>query len=221
MAFLSRQSKLATVFILSAFAAAETAGAFPIPAQKTPVQFETAKEQIQLVRRGRGKAGNRGRLGKYRKARAQARLIRRLKMREARRYRMAAKRSKSRRVRVNVVAANEMAAAVIFGSAMWNTRATKPPADVPQTRKGLEFDAASKDIENYPDALRRSQGIHRRESVDCNRAASIVTGYGFSDLVPRTCEGKELVFEGVRDTQLYVVKVSPIDGELLHVSKFR
>ena len=57
--------------------------------------------------------------------------------------------------------------------------------------------------------------------LSCNKAKSIVSGFGFSDVTPRTCTGNVYDFKAKRDGKPYSIKVSSLSGELKAVKKIK
>lgn len=56
-------------------------------------------------------------------------------------------------------------------------------------------------------------------AVSCNKAGEIVSGYGFGNVKPVTCEGKIFGFSALRDGKTYRVQVSAATGEITEVRK--
>ena len=56
-------------------------------------------------------------------------------------------------------------------------------------------------------------------AVSCDKAASIITGYGFSDVKPADCQGQVYAFNAARDGKAYAIKLNSISGELTEVKK--
>ncbi len=56
-------------------------------------------------------------------------------------------------------------------------------------------------------------------TVSCDRAAQIVSGYGFAGVKPKTCTGKIFVFSATRSGKSYDVFVSSGNGELTEVKR--
>lgn len=55
--------------------------------------------------------------------------------------------------------------------------------------------------------------------IDCGEAASILGGYGFSDVRPTQCEGDQYLYEAKRDGDRFSVSLNAKDGELAKVAK--
>ena len=56
-------------------------------------------------------------------------------------------------------------------------------------------------------------------SVSCDKAKSIVTGYGFSDIQTQSCSGSVYSFAATRGGKSFSVKVSALNGELTEVKR--
>lgn len=56
-------------------------------------------------------------------------------------------------------------------------------------------------------------------AVTCEKATSIVSGYGFSTVEATQCAGSTYEFKAVRDGKNFVIKVSSASGELTEVKK--
>ena len=57
--------------------------------------------------------------------------------------------------------------------------------------------------------------------LSCDKAKTIVSDFGFSDITPRTCTGTVYDFNAKRDGKPYSVKVSSLSGELKGVKKIK
>ena len=55
--------------------------------------------------------------------------------------------------------------------------------------------------------------------VSCNKAETIVSGYGFTNVKPTTCAGQIFAFNATRSGKAYVIKLSSASGELTEVKK--
>jgi hypothetical protein len=56
-------------------------------------------------------------------------------------------------------------------------------------------------------------------NVSCDKAKSIISGYGFGDVQTRSCEGKTYSFAAKRGGKSFSVKVSSLNGELTEVKR--
>ena len=67
----------------------------------------------------------------------------------------------------------------------------------------------------------RSKPRLAANQLSCNKAKSIVSGFGFSDITPRICTGNVYDFNAKRDGKPYSIKVSSLSGELKDVKKIK
>jgi hypothetical protein len=56
-------------------------------------------------------------------------------------------------------------------------------------------------------------------AVNCGKAESIITGYGFSGVKPQSCTGKVYAFNATRGGRNFAIKLDPATGELTEVKK--
>ena len=57
------------------------------------------------------------------------------------------------------------------------------------------------------------------KSVDCSKGASIVAGFGFSDVTTKSCTGPTLTYTATRSSKNFEIQVSAGSGELIAVKK--
>jgi hypothetical protein len=55
--------------------------------------------------------------------------------------------------------------------------------------------------------------------LSCDKASSIVSGYGFSAVKAQSCSGKTYAFNATRDGRPFAIKVDAANGELTEVKK--
>ncbi len=55
--------------------------------------------------------------------------------------------------------------------------------------------------------------------LSCEKATSVVSGYGFSSVTPSSCKGKVYAFSAVRDGKSFAIKLDSASGELTEVKK--
>ena len=55
--------------------------------------------------------------------------------------------------------------------------------------------------------------------LSCNKAAGIVSGYGFDAVKPTDCKGESYAFKATRDGKSFAVTLSSVNGELIKVKK--
>lgn len=57
--------------------------------------------------------------------------------------------------------------------------------------------------------------------MSCDKAGSIVSGYGFSSVNPTSCKGKVYAFNATRDGKSFTIKLDAASGELTEVKKLQ
>lgn len=67
-------------------------------------------------------------------------------------------------------------------------------------------------------ALRKSAPA-AASALSCEKATSVVTGYGFSSVTPSSCNGKVYAFNATRDGKSFAIKLDAASGELTEVKK--
>lgn len=55
--------------------------------------------------------------------------------------------------------------------------------------------------------------------LSCEKAASVISGYGFSEVAPSSCAGKVYAFNAKRGEKSFAIKLDPSSGELTEVKK--
>lgn len=55
--------------------------------------------------------------------------------------------------------------------------------------------------------------------LSCEKATSVVSGYGFSNVTPSSCKGKVYAFNAQRDGKSFAIKLDSASGELTDVKK--
>ena len=95
-----------------------------------------------------------------------------------------------------------------------------PPGRNSVSRKSTQVAVASPESAGVPKrkAAQKRQASTSK-SLSCDRAASVVSGYAFTDVKPVTCSGAKYRFQAMRGSQPYSVTVSAVDGTLLDVTK--
>lgn len=68
-------------------------------------------------------------------------------------------------------------------------------------------------------AAQKKPAPAKSAGLSCEKAGSVVTGYGFSSVTPASCEGKVYAFNATRDGKAFTVKLDPSSGELTEVKK--
>ncbi|MFL5260495.1 MAG: hypothetical protein ACJ8AS_12140 [Hyphomicrobiales bacterium] len=66
----------------------------------------------------------------------------------------------------------------------------------------------------------KTQTIRKQSGpVSCDKAKKIVSDYGFTQVEPKSCEGKVYAFSARRDGKPFSIKMSAASGELTEVKK--
>jgi hypothetical protein len=65
----------------------------------------------------------------------------------------------------------------------------------------------------------KKKDLPKAAGVTCEKGARIVSGYGFSDVKPKSCDGKTYSFTGIRSGKNYEITLSPANGELTEVKR--
>jgi hypothetical protein len=97
-------------------------------------------------------------------------------------------------------------------------KATKEKAQKPDKKKTAAKpakQAPKKDIS----AVQKKVPAAKSAALSCEKAGSVVTGYGFSSVTPSSCEGKVYAFNAQRDGKSFAIKLDPASGELTEVKK--
>lgn len=55
--------------------------------------------------------------------------------------------------------------------------------------------------------------------MSCEKAGSVITGYGFTSVTPASCSGNLYAFNAKRDGKSFAIKLNPANGELTDVKK--
>ncbi len=90
-------------------------------------------------------------------------------------------------------------------------------AGAPATATQKAAGAAKSDIE--PTTSGGQPPAAKSAAVGCDKAGSIISGYGFSNVKPQSCTGKLYAFNAVRDGRNFAIKLDPRSGELTEVKK--
>lgn len=88
---------------------------------------------------------------------------------------------------------------------------TKKPAQTASVPKPKKTTASAKTT--------NSAAATASANVSCDKAKSIVTGYGFSDIQTMSCAGSVYSFAANRGGKSFAVKVSALNGELTEVKR--
>lgn len=65
----------------------------------------------------------------------------------------------------------------------------------------------------------KSKTASAASGLSCEKATSVVSGYGFSSVTPSSCSGKVYAFNAQRDGKSFAIKLDPKSGELTEVKK--
>ncbi|WP_373505966.1 hypothetical protein [Aestuariivirga sp.] len=90
--------------------------------------------------------------------------------------------------------------------------ATAKQTQVPSTGEETGSITSGKDVNTA--AASASTG-----SLSCEKAGSIVSGYGFSSVKAESCKGKIYAFNASRGGKAFAIKLDPASGELTEVKK--
>jgi hypothetical protein len=105
------------------------------------------------------------------------------------------------------------------------------PDMVPPRRKAMQGDqqeplkkkAAAKPGEPKKPAgkatANKAQDGKAPAGLSCEKAGSVVSGYGFSQVTPSSCSGKVYAFNATRDGKSFAIKLDPRSGALTDVKK--
>lgn len=91
------------------------------------------------------------------------------------------------------------------------TKAKAQPEQPAKKKKAAAKPAAKKEAPAAPGK--------KPAALSCEKAGSVVTGYGFSSVTPSRCEGKVYAFNAQRDGKSFAIKLDPASGELTEVKK--
>lgn len=79
-------------------------------------------------------------------------------------------------------------------------------------------DAARKPVAK-PESAAAAKPAPAAAALTCDKATSIVGGYGFAGVKAETCKGKVYAFNATRDGKSFAIKVDSTSGELTEVKK--
>jgi hypothetical protein len=94
-----------------------------------------------------------------------------------------------------------------------------PPRDPPAPRILATFDYG--DTTLWTGSADQSFLMSKPQPTRCEWAGSIVKGYAFDNIEPRTCQGSVLSFEAMRGGQKFRIDVSALNGDLISVEKIK
>ncbi|HUR43795.1 MAG TPA: hypothetical protein VMZ01_06830 [Aestuariivirga sp.] len=92
---------------------------------------------------------------------------------------------------------------------------TVPPTSktVPSASKTVSLDTAAKPSPE--------PAVKPKNTAACDKAAGILSGYGFTAIKASDCTGQVYAFDASRDGKTYAVKLNAASGELTEVRKVR
>jgi len=85
-----------------------------------------------------------------------------------------------------------------------------------EKQKQQKNKAAAKPAEQKKAAASKAAAA---SGLSCEKATSVVTGYGFSSVQPSSCSGKVYAFNAIRDGKSFAIKLDSASGELTEVKK--
>lgn len=94
-------------------------------------------------------------------------------------------------------------------------KVTAPPAKKPVTPAKPATAAAA------PQATASAAPVKPAASgaMSCEKATSVISGYGFSSVEAASCAGKSYAFNATRDGRKFAIRLDPASGELTEVKK--
>ena len=95
-------------------------------------------------------------------------------------------------------------------------RKAKVQQEQPVKKKAAAKPAAKKEASATP---AKKPAAAKSTGLSCEKASSVVTGYGFSSVTPSSCQGKVYAFNAQRDGKSFAIKLDAASGELTEVKK--
>jgi hypothetical protein len=92
-------------------------------------------------------------------------------------------------------------------------------ASIDDAKKPVTKSTTSKPAAGEDTASNAKKPAPATAGMTCDKATSIVGGYGFSSVKPETCNGKVYAFNATRDGKSFAIKVDSASGELTEVKK--
>jgi hypothetical protein len=95
------------------------------------------------------------------------------------------------------------------------------PAPRKQIKKTVAKAVQPKPVSNpkIVPITKRFETVAPTKSITCSKGASIVSGYGFSNVADKSCAGSTFVYGAVRSGKNFQIEVSAASGELTAVKK--
>ncbi len=100
-----------------------------------------------------------------------------------------------------------------------NRRRPAMEQDAPQPKKTKPAAKAAKPAERPASASKNSPASQVAAGLSCEKALSVVSGYGFSSVSATSCTGKVYAFNATRDGKNFAIKLNPATGQLTNVKK--
>ena len=91
---------------------------------------------------------------------------------------------------------------------------TEPVTKKPVAKKPVAASKPSSSVKPTTTA-----GAGASAGMSCDKASSIISGFGFAAVKPESCKGKVYAFNATRDGRNFAVKVDAASGELTEVKK--
>ncbi|MGH6854222.1 MAG: hypothetical protein ACREDX_00865 [Aestuariivirga sp.] len=92
--------------------------------------------------------------------------------------------------------------------------AKKKAATAPKTKTVTPVKTATQSSAKQPKS-------ESKAALSCDKAGSIIGGYGFSNIKASDCNGQVYAFDAARDGKSYAIKLNALSGELTEVRKVR
>jgi hypothetical protein len=100
------------------------------------------------------------------------------------------------------------------------------PAPRKQKRKASEREkqkqknnSAAKPVKPAGEKGEAKKKTAAASALSCEKATSVVSGYGFTGITPSSCSGKVYAFNATRDGKSFAIKLDSANGELTEVRK--
>ena len=98
----------------------------------------------------------------------------------------------------------------------------KKKAMTPQTPAEAGAGAPAAESGAKASSARQTAAASAKPAADgqsCEKAAAVISGYGFSDVTPANCNGKVYAFNAKRDGKSFAIKFDSASGDLAEVKK--
>lgn len=111
-----------------------------------------------------------------------------------------------------------------FDEAYYEPRALPEPKPKPVRKAAVRKEAAPATrtaAAKAPSATPQKAAAAPSGGLSCEKAGSIVAGYGFENVKPESCKGKTYAFAAVREGKTFSIKLDSASGELTEVKKLQ